>query len=146
MNAYSFRAAMLKKMAVAKGDISNKVLYIGGALIITGIIAYFLPFKAFNSIWLYITVTGWVITCISKVLIGSGKLKINYDWTKKSVMKQAKIWNIADAEKFVNMIDTLKSKYNLSDDEIDNLFMEDVHEKNKIEANKYILENSDVFL
>lgn len=146
MNNYSFRAGTLKKMAVAKGDISNKVLYIGGALMITGIIAYFLPFKAFNSIWLYITVTGWVITCISKVLIGSGKLKIHYDWTKKSVMKQAKIWNIADAEKFVNMIDTLKSKYNLSDDEIDNLFMEDVHEKNKIEANKYILENSDVFL
>ena len=44
------------------------------------------------------------------------------------------------------MIDVLKSKYNLSDDEIDNLFMEDVHEKNKIKANEYILENSDVFL
>lgn len=144
MNTYSFRAVMLKKMAVAKGDLSNKLLYIGGALMITGIIANFLPFKAFNSIWL--CVAGFVLECIRKMLIVSDKLKINYDWTKESVIKQAKIWHIADAEKFVRMIDTLKSKYNLSDDEIDNLFMEDVHEKNKIEANNYILENSDIFL
>lgn len=146
MNTYSFRAAMLKKMAVAKGELSNKLLYTSGILMVTGIVTNFLPFKTANSIWLWLCVAGLVVMCIREILIVSGKLKINYDWTKESVMKQAKIWNIADAEKFVGMIDTLKSKYNLSDDEIDNLFMEDVHEKNKIEANKYILENSDVFL
>lgn len=146
MNIYSFRAGMLKKMAVAKGDLSNKLLYASGILMVTGIVTNFLPFKTANSIWLWLCVAGFVLECIRKMLIVSDKLKINYDWTKESVIKQAKIWHIADAEKFVRMIDTLKSKYNLSDDEIDNLFMEDVHEKNKIEANKYILENSDVFL
>lgn len=146
MNIYSCRAGMLKKMAVAKGDLSNKLLYGGGILMLGGIVISLLPFKTANSIWLWICVAGLVVMCIREILIVSGKLKINYDWTKESVVKQAKIWHIADAEKFVRMIDTLKSKYNFSDDEIDNLFMEDVHEKNKIEANKYILENRDVFL
>lgn len=146
MNTYSFRAEMLKKMAVAKGDLSNKLLYTSGILMLGGIVIILLPFKIANSIWLWICVAGLVIMCIREILIVSGKLRINYDWTKKSVVKQAKIWHIANAEKFVKMIDVLKSKYNLSDDEIDNLFMEDVHEKNKIEANKYILENKDVFL
>lgn len=146
MNTYPFRVAMLKKMAVTKGELSNKLLYGGGILMLGGIVISLLPFKTPNSIWLWICVAGLVVMCIREILIVSGKLKINYDWTKESVMKQAKIWNIADAEKFVGMIDTLKSKYNLLDDEIDNLFIEDVHEKNKIEANKYILENSDVFL
>lgn len=146
MNTYSFRAEMLKKMAVAKGDLSNKLLYGGGILMLGGIAINLLPFKTANSIWLWICVAGLVVMCIREILIVSGKLKINYDWTKEGIVKQARIWHIADAEKFVRMIDTLKSKYNLSDDEIDNLFMEDVKEKNKIEANKYILENSDVFL
>lgn len=146
MNTYPFRAAMLKKMAVAKGELSNKLLYGGGILMLCGIVINLLPFKTANSIWLWICVAGLVVMCMREILIVSGKLKINYDWTKESVIKQAKIWHIADVEKFVKMIDTLKSKYNLSDDEIDNLFMEDVKEKNKIEANKYILENNDVFL
>ena len=146
MNTYSFRAAMLKKMAVAKGDLSNKLLYGSGILMLGGIVINLLPFKIANSIWLWICVAGLAIMCIREILIVSGKLRINYDWTKKSVVKQAKIWHIADAEKFVKIIDVLKSKYNLSDDEIDNLFMEDVKEKNKIEVNKYILENRDVFL
>lgn len=145
MNTYSFRAAMLKKMAVAKDDLSNKLLYVSLILMLSGFFVIS-PFKITNSIWLWTCVAGLVLMCVREILIVSGKLKINYDWTKESVMKQAKIWNIADAEKFVGMIDTLKSKYNLSDDEIDNLFMEDVKEKNKIEANKYILENSDIFL
>lgn len=146
MNTYSYRAGMLKKMAVAKGDLSNKLLYASGILMLSGIVINLLPFKIANSIWLWICVAGLAIMCIREILIVSGKLRINYDWTKKSVVKQAKIWHIADAEKFVKMIDVLKSKYNLYDDEIDNLFMEDVHEKNKIKANEYILENSDVFL
>lgn len=146
MNTYSFRAGMLKKMAVAKGDLSNKLLCASGILMLSGIVINLLQFKTANSIWLWICVAGLVIMCIREILIGSGKLKIHYDWTKENVIKQAKIWHIADAEKFVKMIDVLKSKYNLSDDEIDNLFMEDVHEKNKIKANEYILENRDIFL
>ena len=146
MNTYSFRAEMLKKMAVAKGDLSNKLLYGGGILMLCGIVINLLPFKTANSTWLWICVAGLAIMCIREILIVSGKLRINYDWTKESIVKQARIWHIADAEKFVRMIDILKSKYNLSDDEIDNLFMEDVKEKNKIEANKYILENNDIFL
>ena len=146
MNTYSFRAEMLKKMAVAKGDLSNKLLYTSGILMLGGIVIILLPFKIADSIWLWICVAGLVLRCVREILIVSDKLKINYDWTKVSVVKQAKCWHIADAEKFVKMIDTLKSKYNLSDDEIDNLFIEDVHEKNKIEANKYILENRDIFL
>jgi len=145
MNTYPFRAAMLKKMAVAKGNLSNKLLYVSLILMLSGFFVIS-PFKIANSIWLWTCVAGLVLMCMREILIVSGKLKINYDWTKKSVVKQAKIWHIADAEKFVKMIDTLKSKYDLSDDEIDNLFMEDVKEKNKIEANKYILENSDIFL
>lgn len=146
MNTYSYRAGMLKKMAVAKGDLSNKLLYGGGILMLCGIVINLLPFKTANSIWLWICVAGLMVMCVREILIVSGKLRINYDWTKEGIVKQARIWHIADAEKFVRMIDTLKSKYNLSDDEIDNLFMEDVKEKNKIEANKYILENSDIFL
>lgn len=146
MNTYSFRAEMLKKMAVAKGDLSNKLLYGGGILMFGGIVINLLPFKTANSIWLWICVAGLMVMCVREILIVSGKLKINYDWTKEGIVKQARIWHIADAEKFVRMIDTLKSKYNLSDDEIDNMFVEDVHEKNKLEANKYILENSDIFL
>ena len=111
----------------------------------------FLNFKYFYFLKIKINISFLLILLIfllslsDLILEKIGIFITKYDYTNKSVLKLSQRYSIKEPENFIKFIETLKTSYNMSSDDINN-YLNEKHSSNLKNINKYFEENSNIFM
>lgn len=104
---------------------------------------YFLKIKI-NILFLLILLIC-LLSLSNLILDKIGIFKTKYDYTNKSVLKLSERYGIKEPKNFIKFIETLKTSYNMSSDDINN-YLNEKHSFNLKNINKYFEENSNIFM
>lgn len=74
-----------------------------------------------------------------------GIFKTTYDCANESILKLSQRYGIKEPENFIKFIETLKTSYNMSSDDINN-YLNEKHSSNLKNINEYFEENSNIFM
>lgn len=104
---------------------------------------YFLKIKINISFLLILLI--FLLSLSDLILEKIGIFITKYDYTNKSVLKLSQRYGIKEPENFIKFIETLKTSYNMSSDDINN-YLNEKHLSNLKNINKYFEENSNIFM
>lgn len=104
---------------------------------------YFLKIKINISFLLILLI--FLLSLSDLILEKIGIFITKYDYTNKSVLKLSYRYGIKEPENFIKFIETLKTSYNMSSDDINN-YLNEKHSSNLKNINEYFEENSNIFM
>lgn len=104
---------------------------------------YFLKIKI-NISFLLISLM-FLLSLSDLILEKIGIFKTKYDYANESVLKLSQRYGIKEPENFIKFIETLKTSYNMSSDDINN-YLNEKHSSNLKNINEYFEENSNIFM
>lgn len=104
---------------------------------------YFLKIKINISFLLILLM--FLLSLSDLILEKIGIFKAKYDYANESVLKLSQRYGIKEPENFIKFIETLKTSYNMSSDDINN-YLNEKHSSNLKNINEYFEENSNIFM
>lgn len=104
---------------------------------------YFLKIKINISFLLILLM--FLLSLSDLILEKIGIFKTKYDYANESVLKLSQRYGIKEPENFIKFIETLKTSYNMSSDDINN-YLNEKHSSNLKNINEYFEENSNIFM
>ena len=104
---------------------------------------YFLKIKI--NISFLLTLLMFLLSLSDLILEKIGIFKTKYDYANESVLKLSQRYGIKEPENFIKFIETLKTSYNMSSDDINN-YLNEKHSSNLKNINEYFEENSNIFM
>lgn len=106
---------------------------------------YFYFFKIKINVLFLLILLMFLLSLSDLILEKIGIFKTKYDYANESVLKLSQRYGIKEPENFIKFIETLKTSYNMSSDDINN-YLNEKHSSNLKNINEYFEENSNIFM
>lgn len=106
---------------------------------------YFYFFKIKFNISFLLILLIFLLSLTDLILEKFGIFKTKYDYTNKNVLKLSERYGIKESENFIKFIETLKTSYNMSSDDINN-YLNEKYSLSLKNIDKYFEENRNIFM